>query len=161
MEIQGIHSNAYSAAVAYQLAEACGRVAAEAKIDSKPVDLAEQNKIDLGNAVELYFQALYECNLDKFDQVFHPSCSLFDSDGQTMTAMPIADYRAVIEKRVSPQSQGRVREDELMSVDFLSDTAAVAKVRLNINGKVFVDHLCFAKSEGRFMIVAKVWHEVV
>ncbi len=155
MDIQGIHSQVFGAHIANQFAGAFEQIS-ETKID--PI---EQNKIDLGNAVELYFQALYECNLDKFDQVFHPSCSLFDSDGNTMTAMPIADYRAVIEKRVSPASQGRVRDDELISVDFLSDTAAVAKVRLNINGKVFVDHLSFAKVEGKFMIVAKVWHEIV
>ena len=41
-------------------------------------------------AVELYFQALHECDLGKFDQVFHPAASLFDSLDGRVTAMPVA-----------------------------------------------------------------------
>lgn len=118
------------------------------------------NMIELSNAVELYFQALYECNLEKFDQVFHPSCSLFDSLDEALTVMPIADYRAVIEKRTSPQSVGQIRDDELISADFLSPTAAVVKVRLRIHDKIFIDHLNFAHCDGKFKIVAKIWHDI-
>ena len=53
----------------------------------------------VSEAVQLYFDALYECSLAKFDRVFHPSSSLFDATDGVFTAMPIADYRAVIEKR--------------------------------------------------------------
>ena len=119
----------------------------------------DQNTLALSEAVELYFQALHECNLEKFDQVFHPSCSLFDSLDEVLSVVPIADYRKVIEHRVSPASVGQPRDDEMISVDFLSDTAAVVKVRLRIHDKIFVDHLNFARSEGKFMIVAKIWHE--
>lgn len=114
----------------------------------------------LSGAVELYFQALFECNLVKFDKVFHPSCSLFDSTDGVLTVVPIADYRNVIEKRTSPASVGQKRDDELISMDFLSPSAAVVKVRLRIHDKVFIDHLNFAQSNGTFLIVAKVWHDV-
>jgi hypothetical protein len=115
---------------------------------------------ELSNAVELYFKALFECNLDKFDQVFHPSCSLFDSTDGILTVVPIADYREVIRQRTSPESVGQVRDDELISADFLSPGAAVAKVRLRIHDKVFIDHLNFAQCDGKFKIVAKVWHDI-
>lgn len=118
------------------------------------------NMNELSNTVELYFKALFECNLEKFDQVFHPSCSLFDSTDGILTVVPIADYRAVIETRTSPESVGQLRDDELISVDFLSPSAAVAKVRLRIHDKVFIDHLTFAQSDGKFKIVAKVWHDM-
>ena len=114
---------------------------------------------DIAAVVERYFQALHECDLAKFDEVFHPSCSLFDAMDERFTAMPIADYRDVIAKRTSPASVGQRREDTLISVDLLSPDAGVAKVRLRIHDKVFADHLNLVRVDGRFRIVAKVWHD--
>ena len=111
-------------------------------------------------ANDLYFQALHECNLEKFDKVFHPSCSLFDTDDGALTIVPIAGYREVIAKRTSPMSVGKARDDELISADFLSADTAVTKVRLRIHDKVFIDHLNWAYSDGRFVIVAKLWHDI-
>ena len=115
---------------------------------------------DIAAAVDLYFDALYECNLEKFDQVFHTSCSLFDAMENNFTAMPIAEYRAIIAKRTSPASVGQAREDILISIDMLSADAGVAKVQLRIHDRVFIDHLNFMRIEQRFMIVAKLWHDI-
>ncbi|WP_018150095.1 nuclear transport factor 2 family protein [Leeia oryzae] len=115
---------------------------------------------EISKAVELYFNALYECDLHKFDQVFHPSSSLFDATNDSFTAMPIADYRDIIANRRSPASISQMREDELISIDLLSQDIGVAKVRLRIHDKVFIDHLNFARIDGRFMIVAKLWHDM-
>lgn len=120
-----------------------------------------QSVESISQAVELYFQALHECDLAKFDQVFHPWSSLFDSTTGIFTAMPVAEYREVILNRRSPKSAGQAREDQLISIDLLSSDAGVAKVQLRIHDKVFVDHLNFARVDGRFMIAAKIWHEVV
>lgn len=111
-------------------------------------------------AHDVYFQMAHDCSLEKFDRVFHESCSLFDTDDGVLTVVPIADYREVIANRVSPKSAGKPREDELVSVDFLSPHTAVTRVRLRIHDKVFIDHLSWADVDGRFMIVAKVWHDV-
>lgn len=124
-------------------------------------NLSIQSIESISQSVDLYFQALHECDLSKFDRVFHPSCSLFDSTGGVFTAMPIADYREVIAQRRSPKSAGQAREDQLIAIDLLSADAAVAKVQLRIHNNVFVDHLSLARVDGRFMIVAKVWHELV
>jgi hypothetical protein len=114
----------------------------------------------LVEAVNLYFQALHECDLEKFDQVFHPNCSLFDTDDGKLTVVPIADYRRVIAERVSPMSKGQPRDDALISADFLSTDISVTKVRLRIHDKVFIDQLNWAYVDGSFMIVAKLWHDI-
>lgn len=114
---------------------------------------------DIAAVVERYFQALHECDLAKFDEVFHPTCSLFDAMDGRFTAMPIAEYRDIIAKRTSPASVGQRREDSLISVDLLSSDVGVAKVRLRIHDKVFADHLNLVRVEGHFMIVAKLWHD--
>lgn len=114
----------------------------------------------LVEAVDLYFQALHECDLEKFDRVFHSSCSLFDTDDGKLTVVPIVDYRRVIAERVSPMSKGQTRDDALISADFLSTDISLTKVRLRIHDKVFVDHLNWAYVDGSFMIVAKLWHDI-
>ncbi|PPF89252.1 hypothetical protein C5C03_03955 [Clavibacter michiganensis] len=111
-------------------------------------------------AVELYFQALHESDLDKFDRVFHPAASLFDVTDGALTAMPVGEYREVIRVRQSPASVGQPRDDTMISLDFLSPDMAVSKVRLRIHEHTFVDHLTLAKVDGAFRIVAKTWHEV-
>lgn len=113
----------------------------------------------ISQAVELYFQALHECDLAKFDQVFHASSSLFDSTDGVFTAMPVAEYRDIISRRHAPRAAGQPREDQLISIDLLSTEAGVAKVQLRIHDKVFVDHLNFARVDGRFMIASKTWHQ--
>jgi hypothetical protein len=112
------------------------------------------------DANELYFQALHECDLEKFDLIFHPSCNLFDADCGVLNVMPVAEYRAVIANRVSPMSAGKAREDAVLSADFLTPETAVTKVRLRINEKIFIDHLNWVYANGSFVIVAKIWHEI-
>jgi hypothetical protein len=113
---------------------------------------------DLLNAIQTYFDALYACDLSLFDQIFHPACSLFDADEGAITVDPIADYRQVIAKRVSPASCSQDREDEIILIDWLSPAAATVKVRLRIHANVFVDHICFVRGIEGWRIVAKVWH---
>jgi hypothetical protein len=113
---------------------------------------------DLLNAVQTYFDALYACDLSLFDQIFHPACSLFDADEGAITVDPIADYRQVIAKRVSPASCSQDREDEIILIDWLSPAAATVKVRLRIHANVFVDHICFVRGIEGWRIVAKAWH---
>lgn len=111
-------------------------------------------------AVELYFKALHECDLDKFDEIFHPTASLFDVTDGTFSAVPVKDYREVIRLRQSPASVGQPRDDEMISIDFLSPDIVVTKVRLRIHEHTFLDHLTLAKVDGAFRIVAKTWHEI-
>lgn len=122
----------------------------------------DENSMDrnaeLLDAVDLYFRALYHCDLEMFDKVFHKSSSLFDADEGKTAVDPIADYRKVISKRTPPASTGQKREDEIIMIDWLSERCATVKVRLRIHQNVFVDHLCFVKGEDHFRIVAKLWH---
>jgi hypothetical protein len=123
-----------------------------------PHNKIRSSNIGLLDAVEVYFKALYYCDLSLFDQVFHPASSLFDADEGDTAVDPVADYRDVISKRVSPASKGQDREDEIIMIDWLSDKCATVKVRLRIHENVFVDHLCFVRGREGWRIVAKLWH---
>src|SRR6478735_4490706 len=95
---------------------------------------------ELLEAVDTYFRALHACDVTLLDTVFHPASSLFDVDEGAVVVDPYPAWREVVANRPSPASVGQARREEILLVDWLSDTAAVVRVRLQVLNSVFVDH---------------------
>lgn len=112
----------------------------------------------LVNAVQIYFDALYFCDTEKLNNVFHQSASLFDADNGNLFVESIASFSDDVGGRTSPASKSQNREDEILMIDWLSPISAVVKVRLRAHENVFVDHLGFLKSDSGWQIVSKIWH---
>ncbi len=117
-----------------------------------------QKTAELLDAVAIYFDAIYYCDVEKLDRVFHPASSLFDADEGDILADPIASFRADVASRPSPAGRNQTRHDEILSIDWLSGISAVVKLRLQAHENVFVDHLSFVKGPDGWQIVSKVWH---
>ena len=113
---------------------------------------------ELLEAVDVYFRALHACDVALLDAVFHPASTLFDVDEGVVTVDPYPAWREVVAHRASPASVGQQRIDEVLAIDWLSDDAAVVRVRLTILDSVFVDQLSFVRGPAGWRIVAKVWH---
>ncbi len=113
---------------------------------------------ELFAAVNTYFDALYFCDTDLLDIVFHPSSSLFDVDQGKLYVDPIASFRQDVATRPSPASVKQEREHEIIMVDWLSQDCATVKIRIRAHQNVFVDHLSFVKDADGWCIVSKVWH---
>jgi len=113
---------------------------------------------DLFAAVNTYFDALYFCDVELLDKVFHPSSSLFDVDQGKLFVDPIASFRQDVATRSSPASVNQNREHEIIMVDWLSQDCATVKIRIRAHQNVFVDHLSFVKDADGWCIVSKVWH---
>jgi len=109
-------------------------------------------------AVQTYFDALYYCDTEKLNAVFHPASSLFDADGGSVFVESIESFSNDVAGRESPASLNQVREDEVLMIDWLSPISAVVKIRLRAHKNIFVDHLNFVNGEKGWQIVAKVWH---
>ncbi|MCF2905620.1 nuclear transport factor 2 family protein [Octadecabacter sp. CECT 8868] len=112
----------------------------------------------LNTAIETYFEAIHECNVEKLDKVFHPQSSLFDADNGEVFVEPIDSFRADVAGRKSPQSAGQDLEAEVLLIDFLSPLSATVKIRIRAHQNVFVDHLGFVKGSAGWKIVSKIWH---
>jgi hypothetical protein len=108
--------------------------------------------------MQLYFDVMHECDLEKFDRVFHPASSLFTAKDGVLTIRPFAQYRVEIEKRPPPKSLGLPREEAVLSIAVLSPEIALAQVRVRIFDKIFVDNLNLLKLDGNWVIVAKIYH---
>ena len=113
---------------------------------------------ELTKAISTYLDAIYHCDVEALDAVFHKDSSLFDADEGEILVDPIANFRNDVEARPSPASRRQVRRDEIVLIDWLSDFSAVVKLRLQAHENVFVDHLAFVKGSSGWRIVSKVWH---
>jgi len=116
------------------------------------------NTDELLRAVSVYLDAIYFCDVEKLDAVFHQSASLFDADEGKIFVDPIASFRADVGSRPSPAGRGQKRVEEILCIDWLSKLSACVKLRLQAHENVFVDHLAFVKGEDGWKIVSKVWH---
>ncbi|MEP6482167.1 MAG: nuclear transport factor 2 family protein [Rhodoglobus sp.] len=113
---------------------------------------------ELHEAVDIYFRALYNCDATLLDAIFHPASSLFDVDEGPVFAEPFAQWREVVANRASPASVNQIRDEEILNIDWLSEKAAVVRVRLRVLDSIFVDQLSFVDGPDGWTIVAKLWH---
>jgi hypothetical protein len=116
------------------------------------------DQTSLLSAVDVYFRALHACDVTLLDSVFHPQSTLFDVDEGVVTVDPYPAWREVVANRPSPASVGQVRDDGVLATDWLSEDAAVVRVRLRVLEQIFVDQLSFVRGPEGWRIVAKVWH---
>ena len=102
----------------------------------------------LTQAVQRYFDLMYDSDTSRFDRVFRSSAQLHGfRDGQ-VSMWPAQTFKDVLASRPSPKSVGAPREEEILMMDFASANQAVVKVRVRINTIVFVDHLTYHRIDG-------------
>lgn len=137
--------------------------AAEQLDRSKAQPSAEQ-RIDRGclaalsDALQKYFDLMYDCDTSRFDEVFASTVQLHGFRDGEMVMWSAETYRDILDKRQSPKSLNAARADEVLLVDFASGTQAFAKVRLKIHAMVFVDYLTWHRIADKWLITSKGFH---
>ena len=123
--------------------------------------MAKTQTQELTEAVQLYLDLMYDCDVAKFDRVFASTSQLHGFRDGKMTCWPAAQYKEVLAGRKSPKAVGAPREEQLLLLDAASPTQALAKVRVRINDMVFVDYLSYHKVNGDWLITSKAYHREV
>lgn len=107
-----------------------------------------------------YFDAMHTQDMEKFDRVFHKDVVLYSAQTGELNSRPYVVYREAVVNRESPQSKGETRNDIIIMIDEISDTAALAKVQLEMFGGVMQDYLNLIHIDGRWQIISKIWERV-
>ena len=114
--------------------------------------------LELLQAVQRYFDLMYDCDTSRFDRVFRSSAQLHGFRQGQMTVWSAQAYRDILASRQSPRALGAPREEQVLFVDLASATQALVKVRVRINATVFVDYLSYHRIEREWLITAKSYH---
>lgn len=104
-----------------------------------------------------YFDALYTCDTDLLQAVFHPRAIYATADESPLLYRTMDEYVPVVAARQSPQSRGEARRDIIDGIDLAGENTARARVRCSIGDKDFVDFLTFIRVEGRWQIISKIF----
>src|SRR5215212_3863137 len=112
----------------------------------------------LMEAVQAYFDLMYDCDTSRLGDVFYRSSHLHGFRDGKMVSWSMETYREILNRRQSPKSLDSPREDEVLLVDFASTTQALVKVRVRLSTMVFVDHLTWHRIDGKWLITSKGFH---
>ncbi|MEZ0306129.1 MAG: nuclear transport factor 2 family protein [Hyphomicrobiaceae bacterium] len=112
----------------------------------------------LREAVQRYFDLMYDGDTSRFDRVFRSTAQLHGFREGKMTMWPAADYKEILRGRQSPKAAGARREEQVLLMDFASSSQAMVKVRVRINTIVFVDYLTYHRIDGEWLITGKAYH---
>ncbi len=108
-------------------------------------------------AIGTYFDGLYECDIDKLEEVFHPRAIYATADEPTPIYRDMDEYFPIVAVRESPASRNETRRDAIDEIQVAGDNTAFARVRCSIGDRDFVDFLSFVRENGRWRIIAKVF----
>lgn len=113
--------------------------------------------LDICTLLQDYFDALYFCDVEKLERVFHPQAIYATADETPLLYRTMAEYVPVVAARQSPASRNEARRDHIDAIDIAGDNTAVARVRCSIGSRDFVDFLTLVRTDGQWRIIAKVF----
>lgn len=111
---------------------------------------------DLLAMAQVYFDAAYEMDAEKFASIFHPASAVTRvGDDGNVSVTPIETWLTAVRNMKAPKQQGAVRHDQILSVDVVREMALV-KLKLQVPPRRFTDMLSCLKVNGTWKIAQKV-----
>jgi 4-oxalocrotonate tautomerase len=108
--------------------------------------------------MERYFEAFHHSDAGALAELFHPRALYAFSDGGTLKQLDMATYLPIVAARPAPASRGLARDGRVLAIEFAGPATALVKAESRIAARHFIDFLSLLKLDGRWWIVAKVFH---
>jgi Putative lumazine-binding len=110
------------------------------------------------DAIERYFDLMFNADVSQFDLVFAPSAQLHGLRDGNLRLLPAQDYKKALASGPSPKAKNAPRRQEILLVDFASPTQAMAKVLVRIDTVLYLDYLSYHCINDSWLITAKSFH---
>jgi hypothetical protein len=107
--------------------------------------------------IQHYFDGLHEGDADKLGAIFHPSADLRWQENGQLRILTVPDWLDVVRKRPSAKSEGKARNDFILTIDRSDDATAFVKARCQLPPRYFTDYLVAMKLAGGWQIVSKAY----
>ncbi len=105
-----------------------------------------------------YFDGLHHSDTNRLRRAFHPKALYATATGGVLVHHTMDDYFPIVDARPSPASRNEQRRDRLVSIQQVGPVMAVARVECAIGPQRFDDVLTLVLLDGRWQIIAKVFH---
>jgi hypothetical protein len=110
------------------------------------------------DAVERYFDLMFDNDVSRFDRVFASSAQLHGLRDGKLRLLPAQEYSNALACGPSPKSKNAPRQQEILLMDFASPAQAMVKVRVRIDTILYLDYLSYHCIDGAWLITAKSFH---
>ena len=110
------------------------------------------------DAIERYFDLMFDADVARFDRVFAPSAQLHGLCDGDLRLLPAQDCKKALASGPSPKAKSAPRRQEILLVDFASPTQAMAKVLVRIDAVLYLDYLAYHCIDDVWLITAKSFH---
>lgn len=110
------------------------------------------------DAVDRYFDLMFDSEVSHFDQVFASSAQLHGLRDRNLRLLSAQEYKNALASGPSPKSRNAPRQQETLLVDFASPTQAVVKVRVRVDTLLYLDYLSYHRINDVWLITAKSFH---
>lgn len=110
------------------------------------------------DAVDRYFELMFDSEVSRFDHVFASSAQLHGLRDRNLRVLSAQEYKNALASGPSPKSKNAPRQQEILLVDFASPTQAVVKVRVRIDTLLYLDYLSYHRINDAWLITAKSFH---
>ena len=115
---------------------------------------------EITQAIQIYFDGLYEGNIEKLASIFHEDCHLF-SISDNFLNWSRDKWLEIVSNRDSPAKLGLERHDKIIFIDLADSNTAVAKVQLAIPPRYFTDYLSLIRVNNNRQIISKTFRTEV
>ncbi|CDZ63587.1 nuclear transport factor 2 family protein [Neorhizobium galegae] len=112
---------------------------------------------DIRETLGVYFDALYFCDVDRLESVFHPAAVYATPDETPFLHRTMTEYFPIVGARQSGASRNEARRDHIEAIDIAADNIALARVRCTIGTRDFLDFLTLVRVDGSWRIIAKIF----
>jgi hypothetical protein len=110
------------------------------------------------DTLRLYFDGLHLSDTGRLERAFHPKARYVCATDGAFVNLGMAEYLPIVAARVSPASRGEARRDRVVSIALAGPVTAAVRVECAIGPKFFTDLLTMIRLDGRWQIIAKVFH---
>lgn len=104
-----------------------------------------------------YFEGLYLADSAQLSKVFHDNAQYVNATAGQYLCLNKAQYMAVINNRVSPESRGDARYSKVLQIMFSGGALAHVTLTMDMLGNRYLDYLTLVLHENRWQIIAKVF----
>ena len=120
------------------------------------------NRKEIEAVIQDYFDAGFESDGPKMRNTIHDSAHIFghDDEGNLSDMNKDTFLELVTHGKQNPQEPGYPRQDEIISIDFTSESTAVAVIKIRVEAIMFTDILSLIKLDGKWWIICKLFSGV-
>ena len=117
-----------------------------------------EDKNKISEAIQLYFDSMYESSEDKVRQVFHENAKITGYMQGKLLEQSVDNFATFVASQIpSAAEKNEEKLLETLSIEIAGSTA-VARVRDGYIGMVFQDTLSFLKIDDDWVIYNKLFH---